>query len=173
MADITKNQLHELTTTMKNVVGDDTKANDLMDSVEPYDYSKLVPFEEAYLTGYVADRFDSDPDEELPRASRRTILSTIGQMSDTTSGFLTVTRKTDNLEVDKADVKYVFLPVYLLNCEYEGKKYRYAVNGQTGKVVGELPISKKKLNKKFFLTFAITTAISFAAMLGICMVIGG
>ena len=33
MADITKNQLHELTTTMKNVVGDDTEVSDLMDSV--------------------------------------------------------------------------------------------------------------------------------------------
>lgn len=33
MADITKNQLHELTATMKNIVGDNTEANDLMDSI--------------------------------------------------------------------------------------------------------------------------------------------
>ena len=33
MADITKNQLHELTATMKNIVGNNTEANDLMDSV--------------------------------------------------------------------------------------------------------------------------------------------
>ena len=145
--------------------------NDLMDSIEPYDYSKLVPFDEAYLAGYVADRFDSDPDAELPRADKRTIASTLDKMKETTNGFLTVSPKSNSLHIKNASVKYALLPVYVLNCEYEGKKYRYSINGQTGKVVGELPISKKKLQGKFFKTFGITTAAVFAVLCALMYVL--
>jgi hypothetical protein len=51
------------------------------------------------------------------------------------------------------------LPVYLFNCSYGGKDYRYAVKGQTGKVVGELPISKGKTLAWFFGTFAAVAAV--------------
>jgi hypothetical protein len=33
------------------------------------------------------------------------------------------------------------MPVWMLNTKYRGKDYLFAVNGQTGKAVGELPIS--------------------------------
>lgn len=147
--------------------------NDLMDSIEPYDYSKMIPFEEAYLSGYVADRFDSDPDAELPRANKRTIQSTLDAMNGTTGGFLSVTQRSNSLKLNRADVKYALLPVYVLNCEYEGKTYRYAINGQTGKVVGELPVCKKKINKKFFANFGIAAAISFVGLSLLSMFLGG
>lgn len=147
--------------------------NDLMDSIEPYDYSKMIPFEEAYLSGYVADRFDSDPDAEIPRANKRTVQTAFDTMKTTTTGFLTVTHRSSSLKLNRADVKYALLPVYVLNCEYEGKSYRYAVNGQTGKVVGELPISKKKINKKFFTNFGIAAAASFVALSLLTMFLGG
>lgn len=147
--------------------------NDLMDSIEPYDYSKLVPFEEGYLSGYVADRFDSDPDAELTRADQRTIRSTLDAMTDTTDGFLTVTNRSNNLHLQQASVKYALLPVYVLNCEYEGKPYRYAINGQTGKVVGEMPISKKKVRKHALLVGGITGGIVFAVISAFLLYMGG
>jgi len=117
--------------------------NDLMDSVEPYDFSELVPFDGAYLSGYLADRFDSGPDDELPRAEDR-MQTSAETVVKNTSPFGTVSMRSNNMDIRGASVKYAMLPVYLLNCEYGGKKYRYAVNGQTGKVVGELPVSGSK-----------------------------
>lgn len=118
--------------------------DDLMDSIEPFDYAQLVDFDAAYLAGYLADRFDSDPDAELPRASERMQQSAVDIFASTAAGFSPVLNSS-SLQLKNPSVKYVLLPVYLLNCEYNGTQYRYAVNGQTGKVAGELPISKAKV----------------------------
>ena len=136
--------------------------NDLMDSIEPFDFSQMVKFNDAYLAGYVADHFDSSPDDELPRADAR-MRNSISQMfADAESGYTSVSVKNNAMKMVEAGVQYVLLPVYLINCEYGGKKYQYAVNGQTGKIVGELPISKAKAWGFFFRAFAIVGAIAFA-----------
>lgn len=135
--------------------------NDLMDSIEPFDYSGLTAFEKPYLTGYLAERFDTDPDQELPRADRRMRQSTADAFKKTAGGYTTVSIKENNMRADQVAVKYVLLPVYLLNCTYNGKTYRYAVNGQTGKVVGELPISKKRQAAWFFGVAAAVFAAVF------------
>ena len=56
--------------------------------------------------------------------------------------YVTLTPKRSRFDLSNTSVQYVLLPVYLLNLEFNKKKYRFAVNGQTGKVVGELPVSK-------------------------------
>lgn len=118
--------------------------NDLMDSVEPFDFSELVEFDKRYLSGFVADRFDTDPDSERKRADLRMNNTAADAFRQTAPMYTTVSVRSNNVTIDRASVKYVLLPVYLLNCTYEGKNYRYAINGQTGKVVGELPISKSR-----------------------------
>ena len=115
--------------------------NDLMDSIEPFNYSELIDFDKAYLSGYLAERFDTDPDNELDRATSRMKHSIENVFKKNTGLYSSVSLRSSDVKITKASVKYVLLPVYLLNCKYKGKDYRYAVNGQTGKVVGELPIS--------------------------------
>lgn len=137
--------------------------NDLMDSIEPFDYSELVDFNSGYLAGYLADRFDSDPDSELDRATGRMINSTSDVLRESTIGYTAVQQRSNNLKATEASVQYVLLPVYLLNCTYRGKQYRYAINGQTGKVAGELPISKPK-------QFAFFGGIG-AAVFAVCFLI--
>lgn len=138
--------------------------NDLMDSLEPFDYSRMVPFDGAYLSGFVADRFDSDPDAELPRANRRVISSTLSGIRSTITDFEMVSEHSNTLRMKHANVKYVLMPAYIINCEYGGKKYQYAVNGQTGKIVGELP-SSKALQWGFFLR-AFGIAVAAGLVLG-------
>ncbi len=138
--------------------------NDLMDSIEPYDFSKMVPFDGAYLTGFYADRFDSDPDSEIGRANRRVLNSTRDAITRTVMGYSNLQPYSDSLRMKNANVKYVLLPAYIINCEYGGKKYRYAVNGQTGKIVGELP-SSNSLALGFFLRW-------FAIAAGAVLLIG-
>ena len=133
--------------------------NDLMDSIEPFDYSELVEFDPAYLTGYLADRFDSDPDAEIPRANERMQNSAVDMFLSTAAGFAPRVRSSALRMLD-ASVGYVLLPVYLLNCKYRGETYQYAVNGQTGKVVGDLPVSKGK-----WWTYFLSVAVGAAAVL--------
>jgi len=138
--------------------------DELMDSIEPFDYSQLVDFNSGYLTGFVADRFDSDPDECLPRVSRRVENSAVDLISSTVTNYSGVSLKSNLMKITDSSVKYVMLPVYLFTCKYAGKYYQYAVNGQTGKVVGELPSSKGKAWLAFLTGFLITAGIAFALL---------
>ena len=134
--------------------------DDLMDSLEPFDYSERVDFAAPYLSGFLADRFDESPDDSLPRASTRMTNSAEEVFIDSVEGsFDTVRRRSSNLNIVNSSVRYVMLPVYLLNIGYNGKNYRFAVNGQTGKVVGELPISKVKKWLYYLLAFAVSLGI--------------
>ena len=40
--------------------------------------------------------------------------------------------------------EYVLLPVWMLNIKYKDKIYPFAMNGQTGKMIGDIPLDKKK-----------------------------
>lgn len=46
-------------------------ADDLMESIEPYDFKKAVDFQTAYLAGYVADKYDVDEKQSVSRANDR------------------------------------------------------------------------------------------------------
>ncbi|MBO4898349.1 MAG: hypothetical protein J5590_08650 [Clostridia bacterium] len=134
--------------------------DDLMDALEPFDYSQMVPFDTSYLSGFLADRFDENPDKSLPRASKRMLESaTDAFSSQISSSYSSSSMRSNRMKISQAAVKYAMLPVYLININYDNKKYRFAVNGQTGKTVGELPVSKKRKWFYFFKTAAITAAI--------------
>ena len=145
------------------VDGSEKADDDLMSALEPFDYSGVVPFDPGYLAGYLSDRFDSDPDESLPRASERMEDCTAAHLrSAVGDGYNSVSFKGSDLRLDAPGVKYVLLPVYLLNVNYGGKSYRFAVNGQTGRIVGELPVSRaKKLGYYWGFASAVAAAVSF------------
>ena len=136
------------------VDGSEKMDDDLMDALEPFDYKGMKEFNPAYLSGFLADRFDEDPDKSLPRASERMKNSAEEVFLGCASEFDSANIKNSNFKLVNPSVKYVLLPVYLLNLKYKNKNYRIAVNGQTGKVVGELPISKIKSFIHFSTYFA-------------------
>ncbi len=117
----------------------------LMDSLEPFDYSAMEDFAPGYLSGFLADRFDNDAEDCLPRATVRVKNSVAEVFKEAVSGgFTTMVPTKSNIGLADTSVKYVLLPVYLISSKYDGKFYQFAVNGQTGKAVGNLPISKGK-----------------------------
>ena len=142
--------------------------DDLMDSIEPFNYDELVPFKPAYLTGFVAERFDEEPDEVFNRAELRMVNSAEEVMSESIP-HASVTCTNKDLRLRSSSVDYVMLPVYLFNCEYAGKSFRYAVNGQTGKVVGEVPTGKRESRIAFLkaaaITFVVGAVIAAAVLL--------
>lgn len=130
-----------------------------MDSIEPFDYKKLTEFSEKYLAGYYADKYDVDLDESAPRANERVKKSTEERFKDTVHGYESVTEESSRINVKNGKAEYVMFPVWLLNKKYKDKIYTFAMNGQTGKLVGELPIDKSKARKYLFGITAVIFAV--------------
>lgn len=128
--------------------------NDLMDAILPYDLSRVVAFDPGYLAGFVADRFDESSAESQRRSNARMIQTGASvALQKTTGGFSSVSVSKNSLQVKLLKARYILLPVYLLNLKYKGEEYHFAVNGQTGKVEGKLPYSKKEERKYYWSRF--------------------
>ena len=67
-----------------------------------------------------------------------------------------------NIQFNNGRAKYALYPVWLLNTTWEGKKYTFAMNGQTGKFVGNLPLDKRKLTGWFAGLLGAVSAAAFA-----------
>jgi len=140
-----------------------TKMDDtLMESIEPFDLSEAVDFQTAYLAGYLADKYDVDADTSIARANERIKRTTEDAFRDTVHGYTTVTPVSANISLQQSKAKYALCPVWILNSQWKGKKYTFAMNGQTGKLVGDLPMDKGLFWKWFFGIFGIVSAAVFA-----------
>lgn len=125
------------------VDGSSKMPNDLMESLEPYDFSKAVDFKTAYLAGYLADKYDVSDLESINRANERIRQSTVETFASTVKGYQTVTPEDNHIHLINGKTKYAFYPVWLLNTTWQDQKYLFAMNGQTGKFIGDLPVDKK------------------------------
>ena len=148
----------------KNVpVDGSSKLDDeLMESLEPFDMGEAVDFETAYLAGFLADRYDVNADSSIARANVRIKATTEEAFRGTVSGYSTVIRQSSSVQLKNSSSQYALYPVWLLNTTWRGKKYTFAVNGQTGKIVGDLPVDQGALWGWFFSVFGLVTAACFA-----------
>lgn len=126
------------------VDGSSRMPDDLMESIEPYDFKDAVSFQTAYLAGYLADRYDVDAESSVTRANTRIKTSTEDAFRETVQGYATVTPEASSVRLDNGKASYALYPVWLLNTTYKGEKYTFAMNGQTGKFVGNLPTDWSK-----------------------------
>lgn len=124
------------------VDGSSKMANDLMESIEPYDFADAVDFRTAYLAGYFADKYDVGAEESVERANERVKKSTEEAFAATVQGYDSVKVESSTVRLSGGKVKYALYPVWLLNTTWNGQKYTFAMNGQTGKFVGDLPLDK-------------------------------
>ena len=116
--------------------------DDHMDSIEPYNYDDLKPFSTAYLPGFLADKFDVSADKSRERADVRCLGSLKKALQGTVTGYATCFPRGEHADIQRGKVHYALLPVWLLNTKWQGKDFLFAMNGQTGKFVGDLPVDK-------------------------------
>lgn len=142
------------------VDGSSKMADDLMESLEPYDLSQAVEFQTAYLAGYYADKYDVSSGQSAQRANARIRESTEQALRQTVVGYSSVLPEKSSIRLRDNKVRYALYPVWLLQTNYRGQDYLFAMNGQTGKLVGNLPVDKGAYWKWWFIVFGIATALS-------------
>lgn len=117
----------------------------VMESIEPFNKNDAVDFDTAYLSGFLADKYDVEAKSGETRIRLRVGNTLDDLLAPSFSGYSSVVPTSKQLRVDHNKARYVLLPVWMLNTRYGDKTYTFAMNGQTGKMTGELPIDKKRM----------------------------
>lgn len=142
------------------------KANaKLANNMMPYDFSKMKEFKTGYLSGFLAERRDIEQQEVKGKMQNEMRQSAERLLRESINGYNSVSVRNTNIVPKKENWSYVLFPVWTLTYKGKnGKIYYYSMNGQTGKVCGELPIDYAKVT--------IVSALSAVAALAVAL-IGG
>jgi len=134
----------------------------LTQSIEPFNTSDARDFSDNYLAGYYADKYEKTAQETRDIANERIANSTRSLFASTTSHYDSCIPSSSSLSISQGKQEYVMYPVWLLNVKYKDKMYSFAMNGQTGKFVGELPSDNGKL---FSILAAVFVGVTLVASL--------
>lgn len=146
------------------------KMNDqLMDKLEPYDYNGLKDFNTPYLAGYIAEKYNYDDQELLPRVKSRINNYVDSYINSSISGYSSTTYKNKHIDTKQKHAYYTLIPIWMVCYDYNKTEHIFAMNGQTGKIVGKPPISYGKVAA----WFAGIAGITFAILKSIAWMIGG
>ncbi len=135
-----------------------------MDAIETFDYADLKPFSAAYLPGYYANKYDVEVEECEKRANRRAANTAVQIVRNTVGGYASCVPVSQNVRLRRGRVKYALMPVWLLATRWHGKTFLFSMNGQTGKLIGDLPVAKD-LYWSWFARIALPIAGVIAALL--------
>ena len=140
-----------------------TKMDDtMMESIEPFRVEDGVDFQTAYLSGYLADKYDVNAEQSIARANERIKNSTEQAFADTVQGYTSVVPVHTSIQLQNGRARYALYPVWILNTQWNGQKFTFGINGQTGKIAGDLPLDKGLLRKWQLGVGAAVTAAAFA-----------
>jgi len=144
-----------------------------MKAIGPFDFSMLEDFNPAYLNGFSAE-YGSEKNlgqklvDEIVFESNEIIDDRITEINE--NGYINhkiMDLKTkevrtchiynggyNRIDLKVTEIQHVLLPVFMYNCSYKGVNYKFLINGQTGKMIGEVPVDFVKVFKNvFYYTF--------------------
>ena len=140
-----------------------TKMDDtLMESIEPFNINEAVDFQTAYLSGFLADKYDVDAETSISRANERIKKSTEAAFADTVQGYTSVIPENSTINLQNGRARYALYPVWILNTQWNGQKFTFGINGQTGKIAGDLPMDKGAFRTWLLGIAGAVTAACFA-----------
>lgn len=133
-----------------------------MESIEPFDYSQIVDFDMAYLSGFLADKYDVPSESGEARIRQRADQTISDELQASLLGFHSVIPTNRQLHVTHTKARYILFPVWILNTRYKDKIYTFAMNGQTGQMTGSFPICPKRTAARFAGVCAGVTLLTYA-----------
>ena len=129
------------------VDGSEKMDNSYMDAIEPFDYAELKDFHTAFLSGYIAEKYDIEADNCKDRAANRIKTTLEAEFRKTVTGYASVTKESASVNVENGRISYGLFPAWVLNTKYKNENYMFLMNGQTGRLVGKLPSDTGKVWK--------------------------
>ena len=138
-----------------------------MDLVEPYQYEALEAFNPKFLSGFFGEIYNNTADAYADRARQKAESSAQVLLRDSMAGYRSLDPSSGNISLADGQIDFALFPVWVYTYKWGGKDYLFYVNGQNGKVIGETPISKRKV-----LLYALTMGgIIYAVMLFILLIL--
>lgn len=142
--------------------------DELMDSIEPFNFEELVDYNHAYLSGFLAEKYDVTSEEAEVRALTRAENSAVDAVRSSIANHSNKVLQNNGMIKKKLDSNYILLPIWMVNIKYSNKMYTFAMNGQTGKLVGDIPLDHTKVVVYSILIFASI----FIASIIFCLITG-
>lgn len=139
--------------------------DDMMHSLEPFDFKELKDFNYAYLSGFLAEIYDSKAEDKLKGIEDVIKFSTEELLKEKEKGYNSLAFKNKIIDVNMTSAKYALLPVWMVNVTYKNQKYLLAVNGQTGKMIGHVPLDFNKI----CLSFIIIAVVIYTFLMGLAL----
>lgn len=122
------------------------KMNDeVMDKLEPYQYGDLKEFKTPYLAGYIAEKYNYDDKQLFPRVKSKVKRYIHSYVNSTVSQYTNVREKSKNVHTKSMKSAYVLFPIWMVYYDYDKQEHTFAMNGQTGKIIGKPPLSQAKV----------------------------
>ena len=87
----------------------------------------------------------------------------VDELKSTIRGYNSVTVDNSDVNINSGEVEYALLPVWMLNIKFKEKMYTFAMNGQTGKFVGDLPVDKAAATRWTAILAVAFTAVTYGA----------
>lgn len=145
---------------------------DAMDALEPFDYSKLKAYDPGYLPGFLASKYDIDASGSRQASAQRAETTINDSLANTLGGYEGIVVEGGGASVASASSEYALLPAYLLFMDYDNDEDKLiAINGQTGKIAGNIPVDAKKRNRFFLRHFLVIFVILLVVLLAAFMIL--
>ena len=143
----------------------------ISEALPPYDIKKRIPFEPSYMSGYYADLADVDAKTYKWQAENFAYTASLNRIKNETKAFkkytITTMGTVSSSQMPNAPVPTrsdkghsAMFPVWFLSYRNGDRVAYAAVNGQTGKVVADLPID----TKKYLISSALVAVLIFAIL---------
>ncbi len=157
-----------LRVTEENSVKADIKVSqktkqEMLNCVHPFDLSKEIPFSMSYLSGFQAEKRDISQQDLTAQVAQRMDDYAKTLLENTMSGYSGVSIDNYNDETFNQKWRYSLLPVWIVTYKFNGEILPFAINGQTGKTYGKLPIA---IGKVIGIAAIIAVVIFIIATLG-------
>ena len=122
-----------------------SESREMLQSVHPYDLNKAQPFAMSYLSGFQAEKRDLEKKDVEPVIEQKMHDYAEQVLKNTMEGYDVIETESFNEKTELAAYNYNLLPVWMVTYKFNGEIIPFAINGQTGKAYGHLPVAPKKL----------------------------
>jgi DNA-directed RNA polymerase subunit RPC12/RpoP len=140
------------------ISGEDKK---MLEGILPYPKDEHIDFSMPYLQGFMAKKRNIERESLADEVRGRMEQYSEDLLRDTVSGYSSVSTDHISLNILSSHWEYTLMPIWILTYKKGEKTFVYAMNGSTGKIYGELPVSPWKLTILGVAVSAITALIAF------------